>query len=85
MNPHFQRDRKLDRSALGGTVASVVAFALMGWVISSLMWRPIEPTDLESVGPEIENSDSSGAESDGSAKPSNSKPRKIQSKRTLTA
>lgn len=92
MYPHFQRSKTSlirdgfqDRTALGGTVASLVAFALMGWFVTSLMWKPIERLELESVGPEIEHSETSESEGTSVPKPAPAKPRKTNSHRTLTA
>jgi hypothetical protein len=52
MGKHFNKRNPLDISALVGTVASLVAFVIMGWLVHNLMWRPIEAQKIESVGPE---------------------------------
>ncbi len=79
----INQTRKLEPTAIGGTVASLVAFALMGWVVTALMWRPLGRTELESLQRVPEIAPESAPESSPHAPPQ--KPRKTNSQRTLTA
>ncbi|RYZ68068.1 MAG: hypothetical protein EOP05_16885 [Proteobacteria bacterium] len=78
----FKNSPKADTSSVIGTVASLTAFAVMGWIVHNLMWAPIERRSLESIGPEVPAA-TEAPTSEPNNKPAT--PRRTNSNRQFTA